>query len=144
MYSYTAEREAIFDYDPWYLVGADGERRVAIAAGKRHGAGLIARFEGMESRDQVAPLVGLSIVVNAEQMPRLSGGEYYWSELVGLQVVTVDGRSLGAVERLFETGANDVMVVAGERERLIPYTPRTVQAIDLPGRTITVDWDPDF
>jgi len=144
VYSYTAERDAIFEYDPWYLVGSDRELRVFVCAGERRGPALIAQFDGMETRDQVAPLVGLSICVDADQLPRLREGEYYWDQLVGLRVVTEEGRYLGTVERLFETGANDVMVVAGERERLIPYVPQTIRAVDLPGQTVTVDWDPDF
>lgn len=144
MFSYTARRDAIFDYDPWYLVGDDRELQVAVRSGRRQGAGLIAQFEGLDTREQVAPLVGLSILVAATQLPPLDDGEYYWSDLIGLQVVTRDGYRLGIVERLFETGANDVIVVSGERERLLPYTPQIVLAVDLANQVITVDWDPTF
>ncbi len=71
--------------------------------------------------------------------------EYYWSDLVGLQVITRDGLVLGVVDHLFETGANDVMVVKGEQEYLVPFIQeQVVESVDLESRIIRVDWDPDF
>jgi 16S rRNA processing protein RimM len=71
--------------------------------------------------------------------------EYYWTDLLGLSVVLADGRELGTLENMLATGANDVMVVRGERERLIPFVPgQYVKQVDLDGRRVIVDWDPDF
>jgi ribosomal 30S subunit maturation factor RimM len=78
-------------------------------------------------------------------IPALSAGEYYWTDLVGLSVRLEDGRELGEIENMLATGANDVMVVRGERDRLIPFVPgRYVKRVDLDARTVIVDWDPDF
>ncbi|MDO5610991.1 MAG: ribosome maturation factor RimM, partial [Pseudomonadota bacterium] len=70
---------------------------------------------------------------------------YYWVDLEGLQVVTVAGVVLGRVDHLFSTGANDVIVVQGERERMIPFVqPDVITQIDFDAGLIVVDWDPDF
>jgi 16S rRNA processing protein RimM len=76
---------------------------------------------------------------------RDSKGEYYWADLEGLRVVNLEGVEFGTVSHLFETGANDVLVVTdGERERLIPFTRNAVKKVDLAAREIRVDWDPEF
>ena len=80
-----------------------------------------------------------------KQLPAAQPGEYYWSDLQGLEVVTLQGESLGTVDHLLETGANDVLVVTGERERLIPFVlGQVVDDVDLERGEIRVDWDRDF
>ena len=138
-------REMLLQYDPWY-VGREGEwQQRRLCAGKRHGNLLVAQLEGCEDRDHADALRGLEIAVERERLPLLAEGEYYWADLVGLQVVTLDGVDLGRVERLFETGANDVVVVQGERERLLPWLRGSViHEIDLAAGRLRVDWDPEF
>ena len=87
---------------------------------------------------------GVRVVTLRTRLPRLKKGEYYWSQLEGLKVTNLQGIELGKVSHLFETGSNDVLVVLGERERLIPYLPQIVLAIDLDAGTLNVDWDADF
>jgi 16S rRNA processing protein RimM len=71
--------------------------------------------------------------------------EFYWADLIGLRVITVGGVDLGRIAQLFETGANDVIVVQGDRERLIPYIwQQVVRDVDLAAGEMRVDWDPDF
>lgn len=77
-------------------------------------------------------------------MPATGIDEYYWSQLTGLSVVNQQGIELGEVANLFETGANDVMVVKGDKERLIPFTEFAVHEVDLDNKKIIVDWDADF
>ena len=80
-----------------------------------------------------------------DQFPALAADEYYWTDLLGLSVRLEDGRVLGTIANMLATGANDVMVVRGERERLIPFVPgHYVKRVDLEARTVIVDWDPDF
>ena len=80
-----------------------------------------------------------------DALPKPAPGELYWSDLEGLRVRTVEGRELGTVSHLFETGANDVIVVKGDRERLIPFLrDSVVREVDLAAGTMIVDWDPDF
>ena len=152
IYSYTEPRENILRYKPWYLkLGAKdlpAQERwlpLQVAAGRIHGKGLVARLEGYDDRDTAAVLVGKEIRVLQSQLPNLAQGEYYWSDLIGLQVVTTEGVRLGVVDHLIETGSNDVFVVRGERERLVPYIPEDViKSVDLDSGIITVDWDPEF
>jgi 16S rRNA processing protein RimM len=143
IHSLTEPREAIFEYQPW-LLGAS-HREVCLKQGKKHGNRLIALLEDIESREQAEALVNQPIAVFRDQLPELPQGEYYWTDLIGLDVRLEDGRRLGTIDNMLATGANDVMVVRGERERLIPFVPgQYVKEVDLAGGCVTVDWDPDF
>ncbi len=145
IYSYTEPREAVLEYAPWWIRDAQTWRSHALAEGRRHGKGVVARFEGCVGRDAARELLGREIAVRRTQLPDPGLGGYYWVDLVGLRVQTLDGRPLGTVSRLLETGAEDVLVVGGERERLIPFVmDRVVAQVDLERGVIEVDWDPEF
>jgi 16S rRNA processing protein RimM len=141
----TEPREGILHYSPWYLSEGVGWRPLRPVESRPHGKGLIARLERCADRDQAAALVGSEIAVRREQLPALEPDDYYWSDLEGLRVENREGRDLGRVSHLFETGANDVLVVVGERERLIPYLwGQVVLRVDLATGSMVVDWDADF
>ncbi len=143
IHSWTRPRAAIFDYQPW-LLGAE-RRSVTIESGREQGKTLVAALPDVKDRDAARALLDAEIAVFREQLPEPAADEYYWTDLVGLEVVTVNGEPLGTVARLMETGANDVLVVEGERERLIPYVHgRYVVGVDLEDGRVEVDWDPDF
>lgn len=143
VFSETAPRENILRYDPWYLGGTGRPQRVS--EGQRQGKGVIARLEGVQDRDQAASLIGQAIAVRRDQLPPPRVDELYWVDLEGLAVQTVAGVALGRIHHLFSTGANDVIVVRGERERLLPFVWETVlKDVDLARGLVTVDWDPDF
>ena len=144
VYSYTEPREAVLNYKSW-LLSDNGEWRAAeVAEGKRHGKTVIARIDGIDDRDQAADLIGRDIGVPREAMPETGDGQYYWSDLEGLLVMTQNGAELGKVEYLLETGANDVMVIDGDQERLVPFViGDVVLDVDLDAGVITVDWDWD-
>ena len=145
VYSFTEPRENIVGYRPWYLKRAGRWQAAHVEAGGRHGKGVIAKLAGCDDRDDAAALVGLEIGVSREQFPVSESGEYYWADLLGLQVLTRDGVDLGRVDHLIETGANDVLVVKGDRERLIPFlTGSVIRSVDLERGRIDVDWDPHF
>ncbi len=145
IHSDTRPREGILNYSPWYLGGTGDWRAVVVRGGRLQGKGLVARIEGVVDRDQARALMGLDIAVRRDQLPPVAADEVYWSDLEGLEVVTLEGVPLGRVRHLFETGANDVLVVCGERERLIPLLwGRVVADLDLEAGRIRVDWDPDF
>ena len=145
VYSCTEPREAIIGYSPWQVQAGGGWREMKVLQGRRHGKGVIVRLEGCDDRDAAARLLGCNIYLYRSQLPEASPGEYYWADLVGLQVVTLDGVELGVVEGLMETGANDVLLVQGERERLIPFlTGNVVVEVDMARQRIRVDWDPAF
>ncbi len=145
VFSYTDPKENILNYSPWILKKAERSKLVNIVEGKRHGKAVIVRLEGIKDRDLAAEICGWDIFIEHGQLPAPEAGEYYWTDLVGLQVETVDGVQLGAVDHLLRTGANDVLVVVGDRERLVPFLQgRTIVNIDLAGGKMIVDWDPDF
>jgi len=150
IFSHTEPRNNILTYSPWLIgPGSGGEQdswaEFRLLDGKPHGKGIIALLEGCDDRDQAALLVGCDIAIERRRLPRLEQNDYYWSDLEGLRVRTLEGVELGIVSHLFETGANDVMVVIGEKEHLIPYLwEQVVKQVDLEAGLMLVDWDPDF
>jgi 16S rRNA processing protein RimM len=106
---------------------------------------VVARLESCENRDQAAALMNCEIGVRRDQLPATAPGEYYWYDLLGLEVVTLQNEVLGKVDHLLETGANDVLVVVGDRERLIPFVLNdVVKHVDQQAGFIRVDWDKDY
>ena len=145
VYSYTEPRENILTYSPWHLRIGDHGLTAEVLDGRRHGKGIIASLAGCDDREAARRLQGAEICVDKRQFPPLAPDEFYWIELIGLKVVNRDGVELGRVADVLETGANDVLVVQAERERLIPYLPEdVVLAVDLQEHVIHVDWDADF
>lgn len=151
VYSYTDPVDGILDYSEWTVV-RDGKRTpVRLEEGRRHGPGIVVSLRGVADRDQARLLCGADVVVPVDALPPLPEGEYYWFQLEGLRVETVDGEDLGIVRHLMETGSNDVLVVSAsttsidQRERLIPYLPdQVVKSVNLSAGLLTVDWDPEF
>ena len=146
VFSETRPRENILDYSPWLIRQAGEEwKTLSVTAGRMQGKGIVAHLQGYDDREAARLLTGADIAVYRNQLAELGQDEYYWTDLQGLKVNTKDGRELGIVDHLFATGANDVLVVCGERERLIPFIQgQTIIKIDLQAGTMLVDWDPDF
>jgi 16S rRNA processing protein RimM len=125
-------------------LGEDG-KPVKIVDGRKQGKGIAALLPGYEDREQAAILIGTQIFVGHDQMPAAGKDAYYWFELEGLEVKTTKGELLGRVEKLMETGANDVLVIRGDREHLVPFIQgQYVTRVDLEEGMIEVDWDPEF
>jgi len=146
--SFTDPVTNILQYQPWYLQSQDKARRiepVRIVQGRVHGKQIVAQLEGYNDRNQAELLRGLDIAVARSQLPASKQGEYYWRDLIGMRVFNIDGIDLGVVDSLMETGANDVLVVNGDKQRLIPYVINEyIRLVDLKQGKIIVDWDPDF
>ena len=143
--SFTEPPEGICKYTPWLLKRGDAVTELQVATGRRHGnAGVVVTLESVADRDGAQALIGAEVAVRRAQLPPPEAGRHYWIDLEGLKVVTEAGVVLGEVSHLFETGANDVIVVRGERERLLPYVPQVVKDVDLAARLMRVDWDPEF
>jgi len=145
VFSYTEPRENIVHYQPWYLCCGEQWQARRLVEGRQHGKGVVARLDGCTDRDQALALMNCEIGVRRDQLPAPAQGHYYWNDLLGLEVVNLQRESLGRVDHLLETGANDVLVVAGERERLIPFVlDKVVKRVDLEAGVIQVDWDRDY
>lgn len=145
VFSYTEPKENILAYSPWLVRKDNSVREFKVVQGKAQGKAIVAHLQGIDDRDAAAALQGAEIEILYSQLPQAGQGSYYWADLVGLKVVTMEGAALGVVDHLLETGANDVLVVIGERERLIPFLqPQTVTRVDLEAGLLVVDWDPEF
>lgn len=142
--SWTDPPSSIFRYQPWSLVRGEQAMQLAGVRGKAHGDSLVACVPGLVDRDAAAQMAGWEIRVARSALPPPKAGEYYWVDLQGLDVVNVEGVALGSVDSLFDTGANLVLVVRGDRERLIPFVHPHLQSVDMSARLIVVDWDADF
>lgn len=145
VFSHTMPRSAITSYRPIFLQRQGIWQPCEIEAGRAHGAGVVIKFVGCNDRDQATTLLHCALAVRREQLAPLPAGEYYWTDLQGLRVVNLQGVELGTVDHLFATGANDVLVLKGERERLLPFVQgQVVTNIDLAQGVMQVDWDADF
>lgn len=152
--SFTAPPEKIFDYQPWWLKTSQGYEPIEVLDSAVHGQKLVVRLAGVDERELAKTYAQMDIAVDAGAFPELEAGEYYWHQLEGLRVISdYQGKryDLGRIDRLMETGANDVLVVRGgtdsvdRGERLLPYLPgQTVKHIDLAQGEMIVDWDPEF
>jgi 16S rRNA processing protein RimM len=144
VFSNTSPRENIVSYSPWFIEQGNVQKATTVQ-GRLQGKNVLARLEGVEDRTQADELTGCRIFINSQQLPRLEAGEYYWSDLVGLAVETVQGEPLGVIASMMETGADDVMVLSGERERLIPFViDQIVREVDLDSQRLVVDWSPEY
>lgn len=104
-----------------------------------------AKFEGIDNRDAASALKGAIVAVARKEFPDLADDEYYWVDLIGLQVVNLESELLGTVTSLIETSASDVLVVEdGKAKRLIPFVKRHVAQVNIENKQITVDWGLDY
>jgi 16S rRNA processing protein RimM len=143
--SHTRPRDNLLAYDPWYLGSEPSWREARVAETRSAPGKLFARIAGIEDRDAARALTGQDIAVRRRQFGPPQAGEYYWFDLIGLQVIDADGRDLGRVAALRETGANDVLVVEGETRILIPFVAgRVVREVDLDRGIIHVDWSTEY
>lgn len=140
----TESTDGLLGYRTWWL-GKQGEwNSYQLLEGRVHGTDVVARLEGVADRDLAAQLRGCEVAVPRSELPPAPEGEYYWADLIGLEVVNRDGVRLGQVAEVFATGANDVLVVRGELERLIPFVEAVVVDVDLEGALLTLDWGADY
>ena len=152
--SFTASDEDLFSYQPLWCRRQGNWQRIELDKWRRQGKAFVAHIKGCDDRNLAETYSRSDLGAEAGLMPDLPDGDYYWHELVGLEVYTAFGGEeilLGVVDHLQETGSNDVLVLvpAGnsidDRQRMIPYLPgQFVAQVDLEAGRLTVDWDPDF
>ena len=163
VFSYTRNREDIGQYAEWLLMPVNARplssdcQSYAVKNCRVQGQSVVAQLEGVDDRDAAQALIGQKVFITTKQLPALPAGEYYWFELIGLDVVNAEGEALGVVTNMMETGANDVFVIKQEVEpeleqqaslqpieRLIPHIDEVVLEVDLEKNLLRVDWGADF
>ncbi|MBA8734576.1 ribosome maturation factor RimM [Chromobacterium violaceum] len=142
----TEYADGLFDYPTWWLGKNGSWKPYAFENGAVQPKALAAKLEGVDDRDAAEALRGTQIAIPRSELPEAGDGEYYWADLIGLSVVNQQGETLGKVDSLLETGANDVLVVKGGdgQQRLIPFVDQYVlEVVSAEGR-ILVDWGLDY
>jgi 16S rRNA processing protein RimM len=141
---FTQEPGSLGDFPQWLVRANDGWREMALEDFEVHSKGPVARLAGCVDREGAERLRGSDVAVPRESLGAADEGTLYWVDLVGLEVVDAEGQSLGKVDGLFETGETSVLVVKGERERLIPFVDAYVRQVDREAGRITVEWKADY
>ena len=145
VHSYTDPRDGILDYKPLFIETSGAWCELKVEEGRGHGKTILLKIRDINDRNHAASLIKHKLAVKRQQLPALDDSEVYWADLEGLDVINLEDIRLGQIDRLMQTGANDVMVIRGERERLIPFLrDQVVQKIDLENQRMTVDWDAEF
>lgn len=145
VYSWTSPPEALFDYEPWYLGSPD--HPVRVERWRRSGQKLVARLADIDSPEEAARLAETTILIHREQLPEPGPGQYYWHDLLELEVVNLDDHRWGKVAGILPTGAHDVLKVesADGKAVLIPFVVNQfVKRVDLQSGRIVVDWPEDW
>lgn len=148
VFSFTDPRTNILDYSPLFLSRQGEWLEIKVSGGHAQGKGVVMGIANVTDRDQVQPLIGSELAIKKEQLEPAAEDEFYWTDLQGLTVVNLDDETLGLVDHLLETGANDVLVVKAKgdnTERLIPFVmDDIVKLVDLDKQIIQVDWGKDY
>ncbi|MDA8454786.1 ribosome maturation factor RimM [Acidovorax sp. GBBC 3334] len=154
---YSADPEALFSSKRWYLQPSEkgaksfftGTVLLPIRQAKEHSDSIVAQAQGVDDRDAAEALKGARIFVPRSSFPTVAEDEYYWVDLIGLEVVNREGLSLGTVRELLATGPQTTLVLSEMRdgklqERMIPFVSAFVDQVDMEARRIVVDWQPDY
>jgi len=142
--SFAESRAALGEFPTWLVHTREGWRDIALEDFEVHSKGPVAKLAGVEDREAADALRGSEVAVTRDELGEAQEGTLYWVDLVGLEVVDEAGSRLGEVEGLFETGETSVLVVKGVKERMIPFVPQYVKAVDREAGRITVDWKADY
>ena len=132
--------QALAAASEWWL----GEEARRVEQAKVHGATVVAKLAGIEVREAALALKGRKVAVARSALPDAQDGRYYLADLVGLEVVNGAGEKLGVVRRWFTNGPQDLMEVAGEKTRLLPWVAAVVKVVDLEAGRIEVEWGADW
>jgi 16S rRNA processing protein RimM len=144
--AFTEHLDTLIDYDTWQI-GNDTHpwREVKVLECKTHTKVLVAKLEGLSDRTAAENCKGLLIAVPRSSLPKQGDEEYYWSDLIGMSVVNMEGELLGKVDNMLDMGANDILCVRSDKgEILIPFLAHVVQQVSLDEKLIRVDWQADY
>ena len=153
---HSASPEALFSSRRWYLLPSEkgaktfaGTALLRVREAKEHSGTIVASAQEVDDRQGAEALKGARIFVPRSSFPTADKDEYYWVDLIGLDVINREGVALGQVTELLSTGAQTVLVIGytqdgKAQERMVPFVSAYVDNVDLPVRRITVDWQPDY
>lgn len=144
--AFTEHLDTLIDYDTWQMGNeAHPWREFKVLECKPHTKVLVAKLEGINDRTAAEKCKGLLIAVPRSSLPKEGDDEYYWSDLIGMSVVNLEGEQLGRVDSLLDMGANDILCVRSDKgEILIPFLGHVVQQVSLEEKLIRVDWQADY
>jgi 16S rRNA processing protein RimM len=155
----------LFSAKSWFLQAPDAKFRpgfkafmgtvtVSVDESKTHSDSVVAKIDGLDDRNEAESLRGCRIFLPRSAFPKASKDEYYWVDLIGLNVINREGIALGYVRDLMATGPNSVLCIEYQatredgsskaEERMIPFVSAYVDSVDTAGKLITVDWQPDY
>jgi 16S rRNA processing protein RimM len=142
--AYTASVDNLLAYQVWWVGKGAQWQQYELEKARAQGAALIAKLKGCDDRNSAARLRGSEIAVARNELPHTTANEWYWTDLIGLKAANLAGEEFGEVVRILQTGSNDVLVVQGERERLIPFIEEVVREVDLAAGIIRLDWRAEY
>ncbi|MFN0039389.1 MAG: ribosome maturation factor RimM [Burkholderiales bacterium] len=142
---FTQDVDGLLGYPQWWLKSGDAWHPHRITEANVHGGSmLIASLEGVESREAAAAMKGAEVAVPRGSLPENREGEFYWRDLLEMEVVNTRGESLGRVEKMMDTGPHTVLVLQGDKELLVPFIEKVILNVDLENRRLVADWELDY
>jgi len=154
--AYSASPEALFSSKRWFIqspaaAGPEAGKvfKLAVVQAKEHSDTVVATAHDVPDRTAAEALKGARVFVARSSFPSTAEDEYYWVDLIGLNVVNREGVDLGVVRELLSTGPQTVLVMEFQaegktQERMIPFVGVYIDKVDLAGKLISVDWQTDF
>jgi 16S rRNA processing protein RimM len=149
---YSTDADALLYAKTWWIDKPEFHD-VEMRQVKSHSGDIVAQLMGIADRDAAEALCGATVQISRKHFPALTDGEFYWIDLIGLEVENLQGESLGVVKDLMDNGAHPILrVIAlnGEntekvsQELLIPFVDRFVKTVDQKTKKMTVDWERDY
>jgi 16S rRNA processing protein RimM len=151
---FSTDADALLNVKSWWL-DKPTLQAVNVRTAKIHGGDVVAQLVGVVGRDPAEALKGAAVSIPRSEFPQLAEDEFYWSDLIGLSVVNLQGEALGTVSDMMDNGAQSILRITpvpaeggaadgAPGERLVPYVDQFVKTVDLAGKTITLDWGLDY
>ena len=142
--AYSVDPTSLTRFKTWYLGSVDDLRKVSVIRYKVNGKGLLVALDGLTSRDDALRYRGLTVFIPRKNFPKTAENEFYLTDLIGLRVLTADSSQVGLVTGILETGANHVLVINDDRNKLVPFIDSAIKSLDLEGGTLILDWDFEY
>jgi len=151
---YSMDADALLSVKTWWL-DKPSLRPVQVRNAKSHSGDVTATLVDVTDRETAEALKGATVQVSRADFPELPEDEYYWTDLIGLDTVNLQGEALGKVTDMMHNGAQSILRITPEAdpnaapdakapERLVPFVDQYVKTVDLQARLITLDWGLDY